>query len=236
MQKNITDHITQTYVNLRVGMAILAFSLPVLLMLGSFLRGEPLQPSISAFYHTPMRDLFVGILVAVGVCLYLYKGFSNKENIALNIAGVFAVAVAFLPTAVPEGIVQCASECAKQCTADCAQNEAFTAVLAHRISAFLFFVPVAYVCRFRGKDTVELIEDEQVRKKYFMLYRIIGPLIITLPTIAIVYSLLTKQTGVIVFCVEFAAIWAFALFWLVKVFELRHHRVLPELHVLKENR
>jgi len=226
MQKSIIEHITLTYVNLRVGMAILAFLLPVVLLLWSLPSGEKLLPSISAYYHTPMRDFFVGVLVATGVCLYLYKGFSDRENKALNCAGVFAVAVAFLPTCIPDlGFMT---------EETCNQGVSNVVKWLHRISAFLFFVPVAYVSTFRSKDTVELIVDEKVKNKYMKLYRYIGPLMITLPAIAAIYFVITDSDSII-FYVETAAIWAFALFWLFKVRELKHHNVLPEIRML-ENR
>jgi len=225
MQKSITEHITLTYVNLRVGMAILAFSLPVILALWSVLTRQSLLPSISAYYHTPMRDLFVGVLVAIGACLYLYKGFSDKENKALNCAGIFAIGVAFLPTCLPEF--------AGMTEQTCDQGVRGVVKWLHRISAFLFFVPVAYVSTFRGKDTVELIDDEQVKSKYLKLYRLIGPLMIVLPILAAVYFF-TMGSESTVFYVETAAIWAFALFWLTKVRELKHHNVQPELQMLEK--
>jgi hypothetical protein len=44
-----------------------------------------------------MRDWFVGALFAIAACLYLYKGFTPKENRLLNLAAVFAVGVAIFP-------------------------------------------------------------------------------------------------------------------------------------------
>jgi len=227
MQKNITKHITLTYVNLRVGMAILAFILPVMLVLWSVFTGQKLLPSISAYYHTPMRDFFVGLLVAVGACLYLYKGFSDKENNALNCAGIFAVGVAFLPTCIPD--------VAFMTEQMCNQGSVCVVKWLHRISALLFFVPVAYVCTFRGKDTVALIDDERIRNKYLKLYRIIGPLMIVLPVLAALVFVI-KDSDSTIFFVETAAIWSFALFWITKVRELNHHNVLPELHMLEKLR
>jgi len=226
MQKSITKHITLTYVNLRVGMAILAFSLPVVLMLWSTLKNEKLLPSISAYYHTPMRDLFVGVLVAIGACLYLYKGFSDRENKALNCAGIFAVAVAFLPTCIPD-ISLMTDEM-------CKQGLPCVVKWLHRISAFLFFVPVAYVCTFRGKDTVKLIDDDNVKVKYLRLYRVIGPFMIVLPAVAAIFFIL-KDSDSTIFFVETVAIWAFALFWVTKVRELKHHNVLPELRMIEQS-
>jgi len=56
---------------------------------------------MSAYYHTAMREVFVGILFAVGAYLYLYKGFSAVENIALNLAGTFAICIPLFPTPLP---------------------------------------------------------------------------------------------------------------------------------------
>ena len=94
----IRRHITQAYFNLRFGNAVAAFLFPLILWFGGrFLADVPLQPSISAYYYTPMRDIFVGILFAIGSFLYLYKGFSRQENYALNCAGLLALGIAVFP-------------------------------------------------------------------------------------------------------------------------------------------
>ena len=84
-------HILSTYFGLRLGIVIASALLPIVLFFGGWLRGGlELQPSISDYYFAGggvMRDWFVGTLCAVGVFLYLYKGFSDRENVALNIAG-----------------------------------------------------------------------------------------------------------------------------------------------------
>jgi hypothetical protein len=56
------------------------------------------QPSISAYYYTPVSGLFVGVLVSVGVCLFCLKGSTDAEDILLNLAGMFAPVVALVPT------------------------------------------------------------------------------------------------------------------------------------------
>ncbi|WP_377642481.1 hypothetical protein [Oryzobacter terrae] len=57
-----------------------------------------LQTSISAYWHTPARAVFVGVLVTMGVCLVALKGNTPGEDIALNFAGMLAPGVAFIPT------------------------------------------------------------------------------------------------------------------------------------------
>jgi hypothetical protein len=74
--------------------------LPGMLFLGgSLIFGIGLQPSMSAYYHTGMGDVFVGTLCAIGVFLLSYRGNENKDDIAGNLACVFAVGTALLPTA-----------------------------------------------------------------------------------------------------------------------------------------
>src|SRR5215213_1970839 len=106
----LQQHMLGTYGSLRVGLAVIAISLPIVVVLsGKVLHHVWIEPSLSAYYHVPSvtsflttRDLFVGGLFAAAACLYLYKGFSDKENVALNLAGIFAALVAVLPTAAPK--------------------------------------------------------------------------------------------------------------------------------------
>ena len=95
-------HIFATYANLRIGVVAIAILFPFLLWGGWAIHGISLPDSMSAYYHVTengksMRNWFVGILFALGIILYLYKGYSIKENLALNFAGVFALGVAISP-------------------------------------------------------------------------------------------------------------------------------------------
>lgn len=55
------------------------------------------QTSISAYYYTPTRAIFVGVLVAIGFVLIVIKG-KDWEDLSLNVAGLLAPVVAFVPT------------------------------------------------------------------------------------------------------------------------------------------
>ncbi|MDP9094607.1 MAG: hypothetical protein M3N95_17135 [Actinomycetota bacterium] len=59
------------------------------------------QTSISAYYYTPVHGFFVGALVATGACLICLKANTYAEDIALNLAGMFAQLVALVPTPYP---------------------------------------------------------------------------------------------------------------------------------------
>lgn len=54
--------------------------------------------SISAYYYSPARGVFVGALIGIAVCLLCLRGSDEREDALLNIAGVLAPVVAFVPT------------------------------------------------------------------------------------------------------------------------------------------
>ena len=91
-----------TYRGLRVGMVVLVlllFGSVVFEILRTGVAGQLcLQPSISAYYYTPARPVFVAALSAVGAGLIIYRGTTAAENVLLDFAGFFAFVVAFVPT------------------------------------------------------------------------------------------------------------------------------------------
>ncbi|HSM64773.1 MAG TPA: hypothetical protein VK860_00565 [Ilumatobacteraceae bacterium] len=56
------------------------------------------QTSVSAYYYTPVRAIFVGVLLAIGLCLIAIKGSTVWEDATLNAAGMLAPIVAVVPT------------------------------------------------------------------------------------------------------------------------------------------
>jgi hypothetical protein len=56
------------------------------------------QTSVSAYYYTPVRAVFVGVLMAIGLCLIVIKGSTAWEDATLNAAGMMAPVVAVVPT------------------------------------------------------------------------------------------------------------------------------------------
>ncbi len=204
--KNLRDHILNTYFLLCIGIALVGILFPLVLWFGGLIVGIELQGSISAYYHTPMRNVFVGSLFSIGTFLYLYKGFSKEENIALNFAGIFALCVALLPTSAIVDL-KCAT---------------FTAPYLHGVSALFFFVIIAYVCIFRSKDTLAVLPKESSRRKnYERLYKIIGALMIFLPFLAALLLNLIGETNRIIFFVELAGVLVFSAYWILKSQEIR---------------
>ncbi|HEX7242885.1 MAG TPA: hypothetical protein VF263_21540 [Longimicrobiaceae bacterium] len=201
----LQEHMLGTYYGLRVGLAAIGVAFPlVLLFTGGFLHHVWGVPSISAYYLQPSRfpffttrDFFVGGLFAVGACLYLYKGFSTRENVALNLAGVFAALVALLPTG-------------------------FSAL--HGPAAVLFFLCIAYVSLRCSRDTLHLLPPAK-QARYARLYLWTGVAMVAFPLTALLLSYTSEDLGrTRVFWVEAFAVWAFAAYWITKTFEMRETR------------
>jgi hypothetical protein len=60
-------------------------------------RGGCWQLSISAYYYTPVQGFLVAALVTIGVSLVALRGNTDWEDVLLNLAGVCAPVVAFVP-------------------------------------------------------------------------------------------------------------------------------------------
>ena len=203
-QTTLDKHILSTYFSLRFGIAVIAIAFPFVLWVGGYLyAGLHLQSSISDYYWAAndgksLRDVFVGVLFAVGAFLYLYKGFSNRENIALNIAGILALGTALFPT--------CIGQCPK--------------VTIHGIFAVGFFLSITFVSVKCAPDTLGLITDENLRAKFRMMYKTLAVIMLASPAAAYVLNVLTQQYRAFVFYLEAVGIFAFAAYWLTKSREL----------------
>lgn len=88
-----------SYYTMRRAIGILGISLPLILVVGSSLFGgcREVQYSISTYYHTNMRNIFVGYNCAVALFLFAYRGHDWRDNIAGYLGCFFVLGVAFLP-------------------------------------------------------------------------------------------------------------------------------------------
>ena len=88
----------QRVLNLILG--IIGLSLPAILyFINRELSGEnDIRGSISSYYYSDVKYIFMGYLFAMGVLLIIYKGYQRKDNIWGYIGGAFAFMVAIFPT------------------------------------------------------------------------------------------------------------------------------------------
>jgi hypothetical protein len=222
-------HMLGTYFTLRVTLAVVGFALPVVAAAAGWLQCDRLflGPSISSYYHLTARfafltarDLFVGGLLAAATCLYAYKGFSTRENVALNLSALFAVGVALLPT-------RRGDPAHAVCLAPPTPGLGPDGIrpYLHVASAVLFFLGIAYVSLRRSRDTLRLLPDPGARVAYARAYFVTGALMVASPLAAVALS--WKADGSmprVIFLLETFAVWAFAAYWAVKTREMRATR------------
>ncbi len=207
-----------SYLTIRRAVGILGIVLPVVLVVGSVVCGgcDSIQVSISKYYHTNMRDVFVGILCAVALFMYAYKGYKNSaDNIAGNLACIFALGVAMFPTSLP-GQTTCIN----------ITHNASIVNYFHFISATLFFLTLAYFSIFlftkTDKSKEELKEHYPNKLKRNSIYRICGYVIIgSIILIALYLQVLKEYFPKMesynpIFWLEALALWAFGISWLTK--------------------
>lgn len=86
-----------TYRYLRIGIvgAIVALFVAVLIERSEV---DCFQTSLSAYYYTPVRAIFVGALFVVGFALIVIRGRTTPIDVCLNFAGILAPLVAVAPT------------------------------------------------------------------------------------------------------------------------------------------
>ena len=214
-------HIFSTYFWMRIGMLLIALAFPLLLWLGGrWYYGLPMQDSMSAYYWAPikeggdppMRVWFVGILFALGSCLFLYKGYTRLEDWALNVAAVCAICVALFPMCWQYNDV---SEC--------------PSFSWHGFFAIVFFVLLAIVAVLHGlwawgylrSRPRGLYLEDQDPSKYAKWYvgTSLGMVVFPLVT-----WILFETNGAQIFLVEFAGIVAFCVFWGVQSRQIHKSR------------
>jgi hypothetical protein len=98
----LVPYAVSTYRYLRLSIVVMVLALFVSVIIER-LHVDCWQGSISAYYYTPAHAIFVGALVAIGVSLIAIKGSTDLEDVLLNVAGLLAPIVAFVPTTPPSG-------------------------------------------------------------------------------------------------------------------------------------
>ena len=91
----------KSYRYLRLSILVVSVTLLAAVVLEHYQGDDCWQGSLSAYYYTPVQSVFVGGLVAIGVSLIAIRGRPGWEDALLNVSGILAPIVAFVPTTYP---------------------------------------------------------------------------------------------------------------------------------------
>ena len=192
----------RSYVFMRRVIGRLALILPPLIVFGEPLvfddRPFPLG-SLSAYYYSGFREIFVGLLCAIGVFLIIYKlSERTKEGRVSTYAGAAVIVVALFPTGKPGAKV------ATTPLQDLLGEEWVERI--HFGFAGIFIFLLSRISRYWARHRPE-------RKR---LHRVCEIVILLALGLAIFTGAFEwPDYGILV--AEFAAVWAFATSWLATV-------------------
>jgi hypothetical protein len=192
----------RSYVFMRRVVGWLAILLPPLLVFGEPIpfddRPVPLG-SLSAYYYSGFREVFVGMLCAIGVFLVIYKWPERtRESRVSTYAGIAVVIVALFPTGKPGAKV-----------ATTPLQDLIGEVWVQRVhfaAAGIFIFLLSRISRYWARH----------RRERQRVHRLCEWVILA----ALVLAILEGATdwpdyGILV--AEFTAVWAFAISWLATV-------------------
>jgi hypothetical protein len=204
-QTGSEDTLVLSYLGLRKAIGIIGIALPFALAFGKVLLDGPgIQSSMSGYYYTAMRDVFVGSLCAIAVFLMSYRGYERKDDIAGNLACAFAIGVALFPT-----------------TPDMdptARDKVIGAM--HLLFAAAFFSTLAYfslaLFRKTGPDKPPTLKKRQRNHVYTACGYVIIACIVLIGVIAFLPGETPVKRLDPVFWLESLAVVAFGISWLTK--------------------
>jgi hypothetical protein len=87
-----------SYMQIRRAVGAIGVLLPFVLFVGNKIIGYGVQPSMSGYYYTPMRNIFVGSLCALAIFLITYDGWDRADTVITDLAGIGTFGTALCPT------------------------------------------------------------------------------------------------------------------------------------------
>lgn len=192
------------YLGLRRMIGIIGILLPIVLIVGRMIFESPgIKDSISVYYYSVMRDVFVGSLWAIAVFLFSYR-YDSWDDFLGDVACVAAIGVAIFPTA-----------------PDKATGQQIAIGWAHAVFAVCFFITLAifalWLFRKTGPDGPT--PKKRLRNKVYFVCG--SAIVLCLVLIVLVQTLFLPRNPWLqalhpVLWLESLAIWAFGIAWFVK--------------------
>ncbi|HXV60788.1 MAG TPA: DUF998 domain-containing protein [Vicinamibacteria bacterium] len=183
-----------SYLTLRKVVGVLGVLLPLLCL--GFGLYHSLEDSISDYYGTSVRDLFVGILFAIAWFMFTYKGYERKDDLAGDLACFFALGVALFPT-----------------TSARLWIRTVHFVCAAALLLVLSYFSLRLFTKTGGSPTPQKLQRNKV-------YRVCGWIMLACIGSILFYYLFLEESALAalkpVFWLESFALWAFGVSWTIK--------------------
>jgi len=191
-----------SYLGVRRAIGVIGILLPFVLLIGAWLIDRVgVQASISDYYYTVMRNVFVGSMCANGVFFLSYR-YARVDTVLATVIGLAAIGVALFPTT--------------------PVNPTSTEIAigtVHFICATVFFLALAGYSYFIFTRTDPAVPMTPQKVKRNVIYRVCGVVIVVCLVLIAVLNLLPP--GPVddlqpVFWLETIASVSFGVSWLIK--------------------
>jgi hypothetical protein len=218
----------RSYLMIRTVVGFLGIALPIVFIIGEafFLNGDVhIRGSISAYYHTSMRDLFVAGLSVIGFLLMTYMSAQPRTwDFWLSlVAGIAVIGVVFFPIRRPGrtgtsplcGTDPAPAGCS---TVQQALGETTTAVV-HFVCATIFILSLAAIAFVFAHREKKYENDTRMA----LVQRICGwAIIVAIAWAGVGFFVdLTIWELTPLYVGEVISVWAFGISWLLKGRDLR---------------
>ncbi|MBU1571911.1 MAG: hypothetical protein KJ875_03310 [Alphaproteobacteria bacterium] len=218
-----TDPHVLSYHRVRQALGAVALLLPLSLIVGGLGVEGGLRDSLSNYFFSPLREVFVGALWAIGVFLMSYKGYARRsderfsDQVLARISGLSALMVSVFPSL---------EDCPVK-TEICVLPERTVTQIwvhtgpsawVHNMSAVVFFLCLVVFCLVQFPKTTDL-----ARRRIYRAcgYGILATLVLI--TSAFLAARLGGDAAAdfvsrhnLIFWGEALGVWIFALAWLTK--------------------
>lgn len=210
-----------SYYTMRRAIGILGISLPLILLAGAFFLGgcKEVQYSISTYYHTNMRNIFVGFNCAVAFFLFAYRGHDWRDNLAGYMGCLFALGLAFLPCSI--------GSAPESCLIPVPNQQVLVGKLHNLCALSYFIILIVYTLFLFPKTHMDMVTGEKMfmgrqKKRRNVIYYICGALMSSSLLLIILYIWFgsnlypgLKEYNP-VFWLESMVLFSFGITWLTK--------------------
>lgn len=207
------NQLVMSYMFLRKAVGWIGSLLPVVLLVGNAAVFAAARPeSMSGYYYTHMRNVFVGALCALGVFLVAYDGYDDIERWVTNIAGTGALGVAFFPTKPPVCPASATATCPAYSVVRLSASQQVVGDI-HLAFAAVTFIALAFMAFRFAKP------ERNARARDRVIYLGCGSGILACVVLAAAANLLPASVNADwspLFIFEALAVFLFGLSWFVK--------------------
>jgi len=170
-----------------------------------------LPNSVSGYYYTPVRNIFVGALVGLSLFLIAYVGANLGDRVITDLAGVFGLGLTFFPTT-PTVTSPASATC--ETVAQLSSRQQVIGDV-HAVSAVLFLLFLAWMAIRFTTDSPQRSSEQIVRNRIYWVCAIVILAVVLAAVVTNFLPVSLRPSFPYLFLYEAVGIFAFGVSWFV---------------------